>query len=132
MGKIEFVLSEFFRSFRKNLLKDILLMVMITIGSVMSVILCSYYLDLNEKNDLLNSQRIEDGTWYSAGFVGNDDESFYEQLSSIKGCNNIINYFEKIAYDEKNPMFFVDTQQSLNKVERQKTPVFIRLPNKYV
>lgn len=116
MGKIEFVLSEFFRSFRKNLLKDILLMVMITIGSVMSVILCSYYLDLNEKNDLLNSQRIEDGTWYSAGFVGNDDEYFYEQLSSIKGCNNIINYFEEIAYDEKNPMFFVDTQQSMNAV----------------
>ncbi len=112
IGKIEFVLSEFFRSFRKSLFKDILLMIMILIGSVMTIILCSYYFDMNEQNDI-NSENIENGTWYSAGFENFDDGDLYNSLSSIKGCKDILSYFEKMAFYENHPMFFADMQQSM-------------------
>ena len=72
-------------------------MIMILIGSVMTIILCSYYFDMNEQNDI-NSENIENGTWYSAGFENFDDGDLYNSLSSIKGCKDILSYFEKMAF----------------------------------
>lgn len=123
IGKIEFLLSEFFRSFRKNLFKDILLMIMILIGSVMTIILCSYYFDMNEQNDI-NSENIENGTWYNAGFDNFDDADLYNNLSSVKGCKDIISYFEKMAFYENHPMFFADTQQSMFAFSDEMEPLF--------
>lgn len=44
MRKTIFMLEEFFRSFRKSVFKNLLLMLMFSISLVMAVIMCSYYL----------------------------------------------------------------------------------------
>ena len=41
MPKLKFILEEFYRSFKKSLFKDILLMIIFSISIVMAVILCS-------------------------------------------------------------------------------------------
>ena len=50
MGKIKFMAEEFFRSFRKNLFKNVLLMAMFSTSMVMTVLMGSYYLDLEERH----------------------------------------------------------------------------------
>ncbi len=96
---------------------------MIIIGSVMTIILCSYYFDMNEKNGL-NAENIEDGTWYSTGFKDDDSQKLSMNLSSVNGCKDIIGYFEKIAFYENHPMFFADTHQSMYAFEDDLVPLF--------
>lgn len=108
MGKLEFVLYEFFRSLKNNLIKDILFMLMITTGVIMTVIMSSYYFDLNENS--YTPQNMDGGTWYGAGI---DMEGFDENLLSVKGCVDIFEYYKKIMYYDKHPMCFTDTQQSM-------------------
>ena len=56
--------QEFFRSFRKNLFKDIILMVIFSICSVMIVLMGSYYLDLGERYADSAQYYNEEGIWY--------------------------------------------------------------------
>lgn len=62
MGKIKFMAEEFFCGFRKNLFKNILLMVMFTTSLLMTILMGSYYLDLGEENDSLASYRAHGTT----------------------------------------------------------------------
>ena len=50
MRKIRFMAEEFFRSFHKSLLKNLLLMVIFSISLVMTVIMGSYYFGLGERD----------------------------------------------------------------------------------
>lgn len=122
MGRIEFVLQEFLRSFKNNLIKDISLMVMITVGVIMTVIMSSYYLDLNEWNTENITQNIEDGTWYNAGL--SEESAFYENFSSVNGCRDILEYFNDVAFYDNHPMCFAFTQQSMFAVWDELEPLF--------
>ena len=112
MQKIKFILTEFFRSFRNNVFKNILLICMFSISLVMTVLMSSYYLDLGELSaDSIHN--IKNGTWYDVSTY-DDHEEFCNSFSTVKGCQNMMSYYERIHNSKDNPMLSVDTQQGMN------------------
>lgn len=111
MGKIKFMAEEFFRSFRKNLFKNVLLMVMFSTGMVMTVLMGSYYLDLGELNPDTPSYRAEDGTWYVIGVVGENTTEMDDSIDTVQGCRNIMDYYERLHDSAEHPVISVNTQQ---------------------
>ena len=114
MGKIKFIAEEFFRSFRKNLLKDLLLMVIFSIGFVMVVLMGSYYLDLGERYSDSAQYYEENGIWYRAGLEFFKDRSeVLSNLDTISGCQNVLAYYEKIRNMKNHPLMSVMTAQPM-------------------
>ena len=114
MGKIKLMAEEFFRSFRKNLFKDLLLMIIFSICFVMVVLMGSYYLDLGERYSDSAQYYEEDGIWYRAGLEFFKDRSeVLNNLDTISGCQNVLAYFEKIRNMEKHPLMSVMTAQPM-------------------
>lgn len=111
MGKIKFVAEEFFRSFRKNLFKNVLLMVMFSTGMVMTVLMGSYYLDLGELNPDTPGYRAENGTWYHIGVVGENTTEMDDSIDTVQGCRNIMDYYERLHDSEEHPVISVNTYQ---------------------
>ncbi len=106
--------QEFFRSFRKNLFKDIILMVIFSICSVMIVLMGSYYLDLGERYADSAQYYNEEGIWYSAGLeLFTDRGEMLNNLDTISGCRNVITYCEEIRNLENHPLMSVATQQTM-------------------
>lgn len=114
MGKIRFMAEEFFRSFRKNLSKDFLLMVIFSICFVMVVLLGSYYLDLGERYSDSVQYYDENGIWYAAGIeILEDRNELINNLDTIQGCQNVMAYYEKVRNMEKHPLMSVMTAQTM-------------------
>lgn len=111
MSKLEFIIFEFFRSFKACIFKNILLMFMITIGVIMTVITSSYYFDLGKNMEVYSSQDIDNGQWYRAGLSNATEYSI--SYSSISGCKNIMEYYNYVTNMEGYPMCFAFTQQNV-------------------
>ncbi|MBE5938503.1 MAG: hypothetical protein E7265_10805 [Lachnospiraceae bacterium] len=117
MGKINFIFNEFFRSFQKGLIKNILLMIMFSICIIMVVLMSSYYLDLGEREDYIASNYDENGTWYNISIEDIDCFEFEKYLSTTKGSQNVMNYYEKICNIESHPIMSVNTTQNILLIE---------------
>lgn len=114
MGKIRFMAEEFFRSFRKNLFKDLLLMVIFSICFLMVVLLGSYYLDLGERDSDSAQYYEENGIWYKAGLeFFNDENEVLSNLDTISGCRKVMSYYEKVRNMENHPLMSVMTAQTM-------------------
>lgn len=111
MLKLWFILEEFFRSFRKGLFRDILLMIIFSISIVMAVILCSYYFDIGERYSELQ-QHLDDSRWYLLK-VNMESNDFYESFSTVTGCRNVMNYYETIASSEEYPVISLCSDQKV-------------------
>lgn len=111
MGKIKFMAEEFFRSFRKNLFKNMLLMVMFSTGMIMTVLMGSYYLDLGELNSEHPGYNDEKGTWYVIGVVNDDTTEMDESIDTVQGCRNIMDYYERLHDSAEHPVISVNTHQ---------------------
>lgn len=107
MGIIKFMVEEFFRSFRKNLFKNLLLMAMFSTSLVMTILMGSYYLDLGECNPYMPRFQ-ENGTWYRIG-VDEDTTDMDDSTNTVQGCRNIMEYYERLHDSEEHPIFSVDT-----------------------
>ncbi len=114
MRKIRFMAEEFLRSFRKSLIKNILLMAMFSISLVMAVLMCSYYLDLGDRYKE-STQHIEDSTWYALNFIMADFESnrVPDSFTTVTGCRNMMGYYEELSESEEYPFFSLKDDQSV-------------------
>lgn len=72
MRKIRFITEEFFRSFQKSLLKNLLLMVMFSISLVITVIMGSYYFDLRDRYPDI-TQQVGDSIWCPLELMAEND-----------------------------------------------------------
>ncbi len=107
MGKIKFMAEEFFRSFKRNLFKNLLLMAMFSTSLVMTILMGSYYLDLGERNP--DMPRFEEnGTWYRIGVI-EDTTDMDDSTNTVQGCRNVMEYYERLHDSEEHPIFSVDT-----------------------
>lgn len=111
MQKVIFIAEEFFRSFRKSLFKDILLMIMFSTGLVMAVLMGSYYLELGQQ--YADSIRYTgNGIWYGIS-VYDDMGEIGESLVTEDGCVNMLEYYDELSSMEGNPIYSVHTSQGL-------------------
>lgn len=79
MRKIKFITEEFFRSFHKSLLKNLLLMAMFSISHVMMVIMASYYFDLGDRY-LGSTQQLGDRIWCPLELMSSEDSEIEDSL----------------------------------------------------
>lgn len=106
--------EEFFRSFRKNLFKDLLMMVIFSICFVMVVLMGSYYLDLGERYSDAAQYYEENGIWYRAGLEFFKDRSeVLSYLDTISGCQKVMAYYENVRNMESHPLMSVMTAQPM-------------------
>lgn len=126
MGKIRFVTEEFFRSFQKSLIKNILLMVMFLICILMIAIMSSYYLDLGEsgKNSDSAVNYGNDGIWYGLSLPLGDSGEYEERLVTMDGSINVMNYYNRVCSIPNHPIMSVNTTQTLLLRESECDPLF--------
>lgn len=111
MQKVVFIVEEFFRSFRKGLFKNILLMFMFSAGFVMAVLMGSYYLELGQQY----SETIRytgDGIWYGIT-IYQDEEEFLDSFITTDGCVNMLEYYDALSHLEGNPIYSAKTIQGV-------------------
>lgn len=111
MWKIKFVAEEFFRSFQKSLFKNILIMIMFSIGMVMAVLMCSYYFDVGDRYSDM-TQHVGDSEWYNLELLS-DGTEITDSFSTVTGCRNMMDYYEELSSLEDYPSFSLNTQQSV-------------------
>jgi len=111
MSKVRFLLEELFRSFKNSIFKDIILMTMFTISVVMSVIMCSHYMDIGDKTSSLIKQE-KDSTWYSIEGV-DTMMSVSTDFYTVSGCRNVMNFYDKILSSEKYTFYSVNPEPYL-------------------
>lgn len=116
------MLEEFFRSFRKSLFKNILLMLMFSISLVMAVIMCSYYLDLGERYSD-TAMIMEDSTWYDLE-LSMEGMEIVNTFTSAAGCQNMMAYYEKIRGLKTYPIISAFTQQGMTTPEEKIKKLF--------
>ena len=122
MQKIIFIVEEFFRSFRKSLFKNILLMFMFSTGLFMAVLMGSYYLELGQQySDAISY--TEDGIWYGIT-VFDDFEEFTSSFVTTDGCINMLEYYEALSHWEENPIYAAATDQGVNVREEDFKKIF--------
>ena len=111
---MNFMLREFFRSFKGSLLKNILLMLLFTISVIISVIMFTYYADVKERDsDIV--QENENGVWYSMDFCCRNGEytEVFNTLSTAKGCRNLVDYGQTLRNLDDWPLYTLHTQQNM-------------------
>lgn len=123
MSKIRFMAEEFFRSFQKSLLKNLLLMAMFSISLVMAVLMSSYYLDLGEREQDWGQQLDDGSIWYNLE-INRDDTEIFNTFHTVKGCQNMMDYYERLRSSEKYPIFSAFTQQSMDVREEEFKQLF--------
>lgn len=92
MRKIRCIMEEFFRSFRRSVFKNILLMPMFAISLVMTVIMCSYYFDMGDRYSGM-TQHIGDCEWYDLQ-IEDTGEMFNIFTTTAKGSQSMLGYYE--------------------------------------
>ncbi len=114
MARIKFILEELYRSFWNSWLKDILLMAMFCISLVMAVLMCSYYLDLGERQP--NEVDYDGGVWYQFGVSFAEDSSQEDYMGSLKtvsGCQNMIDFYGAMSNSKEHPILTICRHQIL-------------------
>lgn len=112
MRKVRFIIEEFFRSFRKSLFKNILLMFMFSISLVMTVIMGSYYFDLGDRYAVL-TQQDDDRIWCNLDIMMENDSEIWNSFSTVTGCRNMIDYYETLRSSEDCSIISIDTYQTI-------------------
>lgn len=107
MRKIRFMTEEFFRSFHRSLLKNLLLMVMFSISLVMAVIMGSYYFDLGDRYPD-TTQQVGDRTWCPLELMAENDSEIEESLMTVMGCQNMMDYYETLRTSKNCPIISVE------------------------
>lgn len=123
MSKLRFMAEEFFRSFRKSLLKNLLLMAMFSISLVMAVLMSSYYLDLGEREQDWGQQLDDGSIWYNLE-ITRDNAEIFNTFNTVKGCQNMMDYYERLRGSERYPIFSAFTQQSMGVREEDYKQLF--------
>ena len=116
MRKIRFMTEEFFRSFHKSLLKNLLLMVMFSISLVMTVIMGSYYFDLGDRYPDI-TQQVGDRIWCPLEFMAENDSEIEDSLMTVTGCQNLMDYYETIRSSKDCPIISVEIPGIIMKEE---------------
>lgn len=125
MRKIRFMAEEFFRSFRKGFFKNLILMVLFSIGLVMAVLMGSYYLDLGEwHDDDMSLNHDEGGKWYSVSYDSMALGELDDSLKTARACWNMVDFYERLRNIEGHPLMAVDTSQMLNMKETDMKELF--------
>jgi hypothetical protein len=122
MNKARFIAEEFFRSVKKSFFKDLLLMIIFSIALVMTVLMSSYYLNLGERYEDSIQNYSEDGVWYRISM--DDSTELSDSTVTAKGCQNVIDYCEKLRNIENHPMISVMTLQGLFMKEQAAQELF--------
>lgn len=112
MRKTSFITEEFFRSFRKNLFKNILLMAVFSISLIAVVIMGSYYFDLGDRFSEATKQE-GDRTWCDLGLISESHSEFDNSMTTVAGCYNMIKYYEAIHSSEDCPVISVDEERRI-------------------
>lgn len=112
MQKVIFIAEEFFRSFRKSLFKNILLMFMFSAGFVMAALMESYYLEMGQYYSE-TSYYTEGGIWCDIT-IRNDEEEFADSFITADGCINMLEYYDALTHMEKNPVYSAQTHQGIS------------------
>ena len=108
--------EEFFRSFHKSLLKNLLLMVMFSISLVMTVIMGSYYFGLGERHHE-STQQVRDRTWCPLDLMTENDSEIEESLMTATGCQNMMEYYETLRSSKDCPIISVEIPNIIMKEE---------------
>ena len=116
MRKIRFMTEEFFRSFHKSLLKNLLLMVMFSISLVMTVIMGSYYFGLGERHHE-STRQVGDRTWCPLDLMTENDSEIEESLMTATGCQNMMEYYETLRSSKDCPIISVEIPNIIMKEE---------------
>lgn len=116
MRKIRFMTEEFFRSFHKSLLKNLLLMVMFSISLVMTVIMGSYYFDLGDRYPDI-TQQVGDRIRCPLEFMAENDSEIEDSLMTVTGCQNMMDYYETIRSSKDCPIISVEIPGIIMKEE---------------
>lgn len=124
MGKIHFIFEEFFRSFQRSLIKNILLMIMFSICILMVVIMASYYLDLGEREEYLATNYDKNGTWYNIRIPSSDMLEFERCFHTTAGSRDVMNYYEEICNIENHPVMSVNTSQNVLLIKDECNKIF--------
>lgn len=108
MRKIRFMVEEFFRSFRKGFLKNLLLMAMFSISLVMAVIMGAYYFDMGDRYTDATKQ-VEDSTWCDLELMTENYSEIENSFTTVSGCQNMMDYYETLRSSENCPIISLDT-----------------------
>lgn len=111
MRKIRFIAEELFRSFRKSLFKNIILMLMFSICLIMTVLMSSYYLDLGDRYAKLDGTD-KDTLWCNMDYMATGDD-VTSNFTSVADCRNMVDYYDEIHSLKDNPLISIDIQQTL-------------------
>lgn len=114
MRKIRFIVEELFRSFRKSLLKNILLMIMFSICLVMTVLMSSYYLDLGDRCAVLDEMIDKDTIWCNLDYMTTSDcGDLTDDFNTVTGCRNMLDYYDELHVSKESPIISINIQQPL-------------------
>ena len=120
MRKIRFMCEEFLRSFRKSLFKNILLMIMFSFSIVMTIIMCSYYFDIDERYSIISTD-IENSSWYNTTL--HMDSSNEINLNTVSECRNLMSYYEYLI-SSNSKIVSINTDQQLYLKENEMAHFF--------
>ena len=88
MSRVRIVVEEFFRSFKKSILENVILMVTFSISIIMAVIMCSYYFDLGDRYSMM-TQNVGNSVWYCMDLMTESDSEITGSLTTASGCPEI-------------------------------------------
>ncbi len=118
MRKIKFIAGELFRSFRKSLFKNMLLMTMFSISLVMTVLMSSYYLDLGDRYAVLDEMIDKDVIWCNLDYMTTSDSGDFAHIfNTVTGCRNVLDYYDELHLSKESPIISVNLQQPLMVME---------------
>ena len=114
MRKIRFIAEELFRSFRKSLFKNILLMIMFSISLVMTVLMSSYYLDIGDRIAVLDETIDKDTIWCNLDYMTTSDSGFgADTFNTVTGCRSMLDYYDELHSSKEGTIISVNIQQPL-------------------
>ena len=106
MRKIKFMTEEFFRSFHKSLLKNLLLMAMFSISLVMTVTWAPTILIW--ETAILIQHSSWDRIWCPLELMSSEDSEIEDSLMTVTGCRNMMDYYETLRSSKDCPIISVD------------------------
>ena len=112
MSRVRIVVEEFFRSFKKSILENVIMMVTFSISIIMAVIMCSYYFDLGDRYSMM-TQNVGNSVWYCMDLMTESDSEITGSLTTASGCRNMMHYYDKLTSMEDYPVVSINTQQGV-------------------
>lgn len=106
--RVKFMADELYRSFWNSWYKDILLMLLFSISLVLTVVMCSYYVDLGERDP--DSASYEDSVWYDVSIIDDQQQNwdiFDSAFSTVKGCQSVMSYYDRLSCSKEHPLISI-------------------------